>query len=547
MTIVAALATVAARAGDDCGSLPIYGNAPPLGAEHQVDRLAAPTPYDVYEPQIAADGSGGVAHAWLEAIFGDASSHRILCRGSFDHGHTLTPLPVRVDDTPAPYGFSDLRLSADSGGRVYAIWKHNVMFTGQAEIWFSRSLDGGNSWEPDRRIDHAPVLVGITSAPEIAAIPSGHVYVAWSDTRLAGRWRVFLQRSEDFGATWADEDLRVDHNETASNRSEHPRLAVTGAGGVYVVWEDNRQSANSVYFNGSTDDGATFMEQDVHVDSLPPGSAYLVEGPVIAAAAGGSVHVAWRDLRNGNYQAWYNRSGDHGATFDGDRRIDHGPTGIHTHPVHLACDDGGRVYGLWTYAAPGPFVNVSKLWLNRSTDQGVTWGDADTRLDQSPDTHHAHFGRVGADGSGNVFVAWVQEVFCSPPCANAQDVWCAVSLDHGATVEPAVRLDGAPANTNQGLPGLAVGGCGVAHASWRDNRNHPGAGDPLVNLYARGFAAQPPCPADLDGDGTVAVADLLALLGAWGPNPGHPADLDGDGSVAVPDLLVLLAAWGPCP
>jgi parallel beta-helix repeat protein len=50
-------------------------------------------------------------------------------------------------------------------------------------------------------------------------------------------------------------------------------------------------------------------------------------------------------------------------------------------------------------------------------------------------------------------------------------------------------------------------------------------------------------PCDLDGDGFVGVADFLALLGAWGPNPGHPADLDFDGEVGVGDFLVLLAAW----
>ncbi len=56
-----------------------------------------------------------------------------------------------------------------------------------------------------------------------------------------------------------------------------------------------------------------------------------------------------------------------------------------------------------------------------------------------------------------------------------------------------------------------------------------------------------PCPVDLDGDGAVAVPDLLTLLAAWGTNPGGPPDFDGDGVVAVPDLLTLLAAWGPCP
>ena len=55
-----------------------------------------------------------------------------------------------------------------------------------------------------------------------------------------------------------------------------------------------------------------------------------------------------------------------------------------------------------------------------------------------------------------------------------------------------------------------------------------------------------PCPWDLGGDGTVGVGDLLALLAAWGPNPGHPADFDSDGVVGIADMLALFANWGPC-
>ncbi len=55
------------------------------------------------------------------------------------------------------------------------------------------------------------------------------------------------------------------------------------------------------------------------------------------------------------------------------------------------------------------------------------------------------------------------------------------------------------------------------------------------------------CAADLDCDANVGIVDFLALLAAWGPNPGHPADIDGDGTVGIVDFLTLLANWGPCP
>ena len=62
-------------------------------------------------------------------------------------------------------------------------------------------------------------------------------------------------------------------------------------------------------------------------------------------------------------------------------------------------------------------------------------------------------------------------------------------------------------------------------------------------------AALPPNDnsSDLNQDGSVNVADLLILLGSWGPCgdcADCPADLDDDCDVAVTDLLILLANWG---
>lgn len=53
------------------------------------------------------------------------------------------------------------------------------------------------------------------------------------------------------------------------------------------------------------------------------------------------------------------------------------------------------------------------------------------------------------------------------------------------------------------------------------------------------------CRADLDGNGAVDFADVLAILSAW-DNAGGPEDLDESGFVDFGDLLIVLASWGPC-
>lgn len=72
----------------------------------------------------------------------------------------------------------------------------------------------------------------------------------------------------------------------------------------------------------------------------------------------------------------------------------------------------------------------------------------------------------------------------------------------------------------------------------------------LLSLGTRAHAGERSlcCPADLDGDGIVAGADLTQILGAWGPAAvDDPADLDRSGAVDGADLTVVLGSWGACP
>ena len=54
------------------------------------------------------------------------------------------------------------------------------------------------------------------------------------------------------------------------------------------------------------------------------------------------------------------------------------------------------------------------------------------------------------------------------------------------------------------------------------------------------------CTGDFDNDQIVGTADLLLMLGAWGPCQGCIQNLNDDAFIDVSDLLLLLAQWGVC-
>ncbi len=51
-----------------------------------------------------------------------------------------------------------------------------------------------------------------------------------------------------------------------------------------------------------------------------------------------------------------------------------------------------------------------------------------------------------------------------------------------------------------------------------------------------------PVPGDIDGDGQVAIGDLLEIIAAFGEQNAE-SDVDGDGWVTVEDMLIVIGNW----
>ena len=145
----------------------------------------------------------------------------------------------------------------------------------------------------------------------------------------------------------------------------------------------------------------------------------------------------------------------------------------------------------------------------------------------------------------------LEMAFTGSPPTNAEIVWSwevptycpstgdANRLENGNTLVTATQLSGIYEVSEDGqiawqLSILANEACPGLRPGYRATR--------VSGLFLE--EAEVPCPGDLDGDGQVAVDDILALLSQWGGQ--GEADLDGNGEVEVNDVLIMLQVWGPC-
>lgn len=264
-----------------------------------------------------------------------------------------------------------------SGNSVHAVWTD--LRSGNNEIYYKRSTDGGTSWGTDLRLTIDTAQSWNTSL----AVSSSTVHVIWIDNR-DGNWEIYYKRSTDGGTGWGP-DLRLTSN---SAYSEFPSVSASGSV-VHVVWTDNRDGNYEIYHKRSTDGGLSWSA-DSRLTSNPAFSST----PSVSAS-GSVVMVVWRDFRDGNFEIYSKRSTDNGLSWGVDTRL--------TNNIFDSGDPSASLSGLiasvvWMDIRDGNWEIYSK----RSTDAGASWG-GDTRLTNTPADPASP--SVAVSGSA-VHVAW---------------------------------------------------------------------------------------------------------------------------------------------
>lgn len=101
---------------------------------------------------------------------------------STDGGRTWTSTVVKR--LAASSGSNHPRIAVDArNGTLYYV-DSEAKTTGNPEVWFVRSTDGGVTWSEELRVNDDPAGPAVSqNTVNIAVAPNGRVDVIWSDRR----------------------------------------------------------------------------------------------------------------------------------------------------------------------------------------------------------------------------------------------------------------------------------------------------------------------------------------------------------------------------
>ncbi|MBL8262468.1 MAG: exo-alpha-sialidase [Xanthomonadaceae bacterium] len=288
--------------------------------------------YDRASDPWVSYSPNGVVHAMSLSVSGAYSA--MLASRSFDHGLTWSNPITLIADGPGAFNDKNA-LTADphDANYVYAVWDRLVDANSTGPAIFTRSTNGGASWEGARAI-FDPGSRAQTIANQVAVLPNGVLLNLFTQINYPigepQTARIGVLRSLDRGATWSGPIYIADllavgtrHPETGAairDGSIVPSITTAPNGDAYVVWQDSRFSGGAIdaVAISRSSNGGTSWSTPTRVNAAPSVAAFT---PSVHVTRDGVLGVSYYDFRSNTVATglptdyWLARSFDHGATW----------------------------------------------------------------------------------------------------------------------------------------------------------------------------------------------------------------------------------------
>ena len=179
---------------------------------------------------------------------------------------------------------------------------------------------------------------------------------------------IFYKKSTDGGATFGPTiNLSNNHGQSVT-----PSIAVSG-NNVHVVWADNTPGNFDIFYKRSTDGGASFIAPEKNLSN----NAGLFSGDPAVAVSDNIVHVVWDDDTDGDFDILYRRSVDGGSTFPNIIKNLSSNFGVSSNAAIAL--SGNNVYVVWSDNSNDTPGNIEILYRT-SADNGSTFPALITNL-----------------------------------------------------------------------------------------------------------------------------------------------------------------------
>lgn len=267
---------------------------------------------------------------------------------------------------------------------------------------------GGVGFGPEFQVSEYD-SIDAASAPSltVAATPGGtspcssFVYIVYPKSKNNNTdedlyYAVYNSVSRTIGAP---QPLEVD----PTYRSGLPSVAATRDGTVNLAWMDTRTGKSQIFFKQYTRAGGWTAAQQI----VFTGGTSIATAPSLTADWRGHLHLVWRDNRDGNNEVYYKEYVP-GVGWDPvDTRLTVN-TASQVEP-QVDADPMNNAYVVWTDSRNGS-SNPDIFYKER---KGGVWAAETPLVYAVTDTTNSiqHFPAITHDGVGSTYVMWTDERF----------------------------------------------------------------------------------------------------------------------------------------